>query len=47
MILGSKGMLVFEVVSFGTRIFILTSFGVGEGSPFSAIQINCISYSSL
>ena len=40
-------MLVFEVVSFGTGIFILTGFGVGAGGPFSAIRINCSSYNSL
>ena len=40
-------MLVFEVICFGTGIFVLTGLGVGAGSPFSAIQINCISYNSL
>ena len=40
-------MLLFEVVCFGTRIFVLTGFGVGAGSPLLAIQINCIPYNSL
>ena len=42
--LGSKGMLIFEVVGFGVAfafvwadIFALTGLGVGAGSPFSAI----------
>ena len=42
--LGSKGILVFEVVGYGVAfafvcagIFALTGLGVGAGGPFSAI----------